>query len=159
MGEGEFVEQMLKEAGEAFEKESLFVAQGWDMDKLAEHVANVLDMDISEIWSAGKYRPIVRARSLLCYWAVRESDVSMASLAKRLGISSTAVMQPVARGERLTIKILIIFFKCIRHLLITLPIPDDAAYPIHLTLVFKGTMGNEADAGQSSRFLMVTYLA
>ena len=58
-------------------------------------------MDISDAWSAGKYRPIVRARSLLCYWAVRELGVSMASMASRFGISSSAVMQSVARGEKL----------------------------------------------------------
>jgi putative transposase len=101
LGEGDFVEQMLQEAGEAFEKKFLLKAQGWDMDKLAEYVAKLLDMDISDVWSAGKYRPIVRARSLLCYWAVRELGMSMASMAKRLGISSTAVMQSVARGEKL----------------------------------------------------------
>jgi putative transposase len=101
LGEGDFVEQMLQEAGEAFEKKFLLKAQGWDMDKLAEYVAKLLDMDISDVWSAGKYRPIVRARSLLCYWAVRELGMSMASVARRLGISSTAVMQSVARGEKL----------------------------------------------------------
>ena len=101
LGEGDFVEQILQEAGEVFEKKSLLKAQGWDIDKLAEHVAKLLDMDISDVWSAGKYRPIVRARSLLCYWAVRELGVSMASVARRLGISSSAVMQSVTRGENL----------------------------------------------------------
>jgi putative transposase len=101
LGEGDFVEQMLKEAGEVFEKKSLLAAQGWDIDKLAEHVAKLLDMDISDVWSAGKYRPIVRARSLLCYWAVRDLGMSMAFVARRLGISSTAVMQSVARGKKL----------------------------------------------------------
>jgi len=58
-------------------------------------------MDISEVWSEGKYRSIVRARSLLCYWAVRELGMSMVSLAERLRISPAAVTQSVARGERL----------------------------------------------------------
>jgi putative transposase len=99
LGEGNFVEQMLQEAGEVFEKKSLLKAKGWDIDKLAAHVAKTLDMDISDVWSAGKYRPIVKARSLLCYWAVRELGMSMTFLSRRLGISSTAVMQSVARGE------------------------------------------------------------
>jgi chromosomal replication initiation ATPase DnaA len=101
LGEGTFVEQMLQEAGETFEKKSRLKTQGWDIDKLAAHVARILDMDISEVWSEGKYRSIVRARSLLCYWAVRELGVSMVSLAKRLKISSAAVTQSVTRGERL----------------------------------------------------------
>jgi hypothetical protein len=101
LGEGEFVEQMLQEAGEAFEKKSQLKTQGWDIDKLAAYVAGILDMDISKVWSEGKYRSIVRARSLLCYWAVRELGVSMVSLAKRLKITPAAVTQSVARGERL----------------------------------------------------------
>ena len=71
------------------------------MDKVAEHVAKLLDMDVSEVWSFGKYRSRVKARSLLCYWAVRELGISMASLAKRLKISPAAVTQSVARGEKL----------------------------------------------------------
>jgi len=71
------------------------------MDKLAEQVAQLLDMEVSEVWSAGKYRHIVKARSLLCYWAARELGVSMASIAKILNLSPAAVTQSVERGERL----------------------------------------------------------
>ena len=77
------------------------MAQGWDVDRVAEHVAELLDMNVAEVWSAGKYRYIVMDRSLLCCWAVRELGVSMISLAKRLRISPAAVTQSVERGERL----------------------------------------------------------
>ena len=101
LGEGEFVEQMLQESGEAFERKSLLKSQGWDLDKLAAHVAKLLEIDVSVVWSAGKYRHIVEARSLLCYWAVRNLGVSMTSLAKRLKLSVAAITQSVERGERL----------------------------------------------------------
>jgi hypothetical protein len=52
LGEGDFVEQILQTAEEKFEKRSLLVSQGWDMDKLAKHVAQLLDMEVSEVWSA-----------------------------------------------------------------------------------------------------------
>jgi len=101
LGEGDFVEQMLQKSGEAFERKSLLKSQGWDLDKLAAYVANLLEIDISVVWSAGKYKHIVEARSLLCYWAVREMGVSMTSLAKRLKLSVAAITQSVERGERL----------------------------------------------------------
>ncbi len=101
LGEGDFVEQILQAAGEAFEKRTSLMVQGWDIDSVAGYVAKLLDMDVSEVWSVGKYRHIVRARSLICYWAVRELGVSMASLAKRLRISPATVSQSVVRGERL----------------------------------------------------------
>ena len=58
-------------------------------------------MSAKEVFSPGKYRRIVYARSLLCYWAVRELGISMASLSRRLHISSAAVSQSVRRGENL----------------------------------------------------------
>jgi putative transposase len=101
LGDSDFVEQMLEETGEAFERKSLLKSQGWDLDKLAAHVAKLLEIDVSVVWSAGKYRPIVEARSLLCYWAVRDLGVSMTSLAKRLQLSVAAIAQSVERGGRL----------------------------------------------------------
>jgi len=101
LGEGDFVEQMLQKSGEAFERKSLLKSQGWDLDKLAAHVVKLLGIDVSVVWSAGKYRHIVEARSLFCYWAVREMGVSMTSLAKRLKLSVAAITQSVERGERL----------------------------------------------------------
>jgi hypothetical protein len=101
LGQGDFVEQMLQESGEAFERKSLLKSQGWDLDKLAAYVANLLEIDVSVVWSPGKYRHIVKARSLLCYWAVRDLGMSMTSLAKRLKLSLAAISQSLERGERL----------------------------------------------------------
>ncbi|MBW2050294.1 MAG: transposase, partial [Deltaproteobacteria bacterium] len=46
LGESDFVERMLKEAGEAFERKSLLKSKGWDLDKLAAHVGKLLEMDV-----------------------------------------------------------------------------------------------------------------
>jgi hypothetical protein len=54
-----------------------------------------------EVWAEGKYRRIVEARSLLCYWAVRELGVPMSSLARKLGISIPSVSESVTRGRRI----------------------------------------------------------
>ena len=104
LGDSEFVEAVLKESEDAFEKRYRLKAQGWDIDRVAERVAELLQMDVEEVWQPGRYRRLVTARSLLCYWAVRDLGVSMASLAKRLGISSVAVSKSVARGDALVKK-------------------------------------------------------
>lgn len=62
---------------------------------------HLIGVKAEEVWAEGKYRPIVEARSLLCYWAVRELGVSMSSLARRLGISIPAVSDSVTRGRRI----------------------------------------------------------
>ena len=52
-------------------------------------------------WASGKHKEAVKARSLLCYWAVRELGMTMVSLARRLGQSVPAVGKAVARGEKI----------------------------------------------------------
>jgi putative transposase len=101
LGDGDFVEQTLKAANEAMERKSALQARGIDLDKIANRVANLLEMDTAEVRASGRYRHIVKARSLFCYWAVRELDTSMASLSKMLNISIPAVSKAVARGEKI----------------------------------------------------------
>jgi putative transposase len=45
----------------------------------------------------------VRARSLLCYWAIRELGISMTNLTKVLNMSLSAVSAAVERGEKLVV--------------------------------------------------------
>ena len=101
LGDGDFVEQTLKAANEAMERKSVLRAQGIDLDEIANRVANLLEMDSAEVWASGRYRHIVKARSLLCYWAVRELDTSMTLLSKMLNISIAAVSKSVVRGEKI----------------------------------------------------------
>ena len=46
-------------------------------------------------------RSRVTARSLLCYWAVRDLGLSRAVLSRRLGLSLTGLGQSVKRGVKL----------------------------------------------------------
>ncbi|MFZ0613816.1 MAG: helix-turn-helix transcriptional regulator, partial [Desulfobacterales bacterium] len=68
---------------------------------VARRVADLLEIDIKLVWSPGKNRLIVKARSLFCYWLVSESGLSMSQLARQLGLSVTAISQSVERGRRI----------------------------------------------------------
>jgi putative transposase len=46
----------------------------------------------------------MEARSLLCYWAVRELGIQMSSLAKKIRISMPAVSASVTRGGKIVEK-------------------------------------------------------
>ena len=50
---------------------------------------------------AGKYVKTVKARSVLCYWAVRELRISTVQLAKQLKLAQSTVSQSVVRGEKI----------------------------------------------------------
>ena len=53
------------------------------------------------VWSSGRGSEVVEARSLFCYWAVRELGVSATEVARRLRLSQPAVSISVKRGERI----------------------------------------------------------
>ena len=101
LGDSDFVLQVLKTANETLEQKYRLKAQGMDIEKIAERVADLLDMSPGDVWAQGKYSKIVNARSMLCFWAVRELGVSMSSLASRLKISPRAVSKSVLRGEKI----------------------------------------------------------
>ncbi len=56
---------------------------------------------MEEVWAPGRYKHLVTARSLICYWAVRDLGVSQTSLARRFGISEVAISKSVRRGAEI----------------------------------------------------------
>ena len=101
LGDGEFVGRVLASAQEAMEKRYALRSRGVDLDRVASRVSEVMGVKREEVWAKGKHLRIVEARSLLCYWAVRELGLPMSSLARRLGISIPSISGSVSRGRRI----------------------------------------------------------
>jgi REP-associated tyrosine transposase len=101
LGDGDFVAQILAQANESLERKYAFQASGVDIDYIAERVSKLMEMPVEDLWLEGRYKRLVTARSLLCFWAARELGVSMASLARKLGISTVAVSKSVKRGAEI----------------------------------------------------------
>ncbi len=101
LGDGDFVNRVLASAEEEMEKRYALKARGFDLDRIASRVSEVLGLEVGDVWAKGKYRHVVEARSLLCFWAVRELGLPMASLARRLGVSKPAVSKSVKRGQNI----------------------------------------------------------
>ncbi|MFP3983661.1 MAG: hypothetical protein ACLFV2_08250 [Desulfurivibrionaceae bacterium] len=74
---------------------------GIDIDFIAQRVADLLEIPEEVVWQEGKSQHLVRARSLLCFWAVRRLGEIMTSLARRLNISTVAVSKSVTRGAEI----------------------------------------------------------
>ena len=105
LGDSDFVVRVLKAAEESFERKYQLKSQGYDIDKLADRVAEIFAIKPDEIFQPGKQPVKVKARSLLCYWAVMELGFTMVELASKLNISQPAVSICVQRGDRLTSEI------------------------------------------------------
>lgn len=98
LGDGNFVAKILSQTQERYERQYALKASGVGLDEIAERVAGLLGIESGQVWQPGKSRIQVQARSLLCYWAVRELGESMTAMSRRLGISTPAVSKSVARG-------------------------------------------------------------
>ncbi len=99
LGDSDFVDQILSKANETLERKYALQSKGVDLKRLAEKVAGLMQMPVEDIWLEGRYKKLVIARSLLCFWAVRELRLSMSSLARKFNISTVAVSKSVKRGE------------------------------------------------------------
>lgn len=104
LGDGDFVQQSIEMANEQMERKYRLHTQGYDLDKIAMRVSDVLGVPIKKVLASGKNRETVQARSLLCYWAVRECGMAMITLATWFELSSTAVGQSVIRGEKIALE-------------------------------------------------------
>ena len=101
LGDGAFVERVLALANEARMRRCELASEGMTVDRIAARVAALCGMEEEEVWTQGRQRRLVEARSMLCYWAVRELGTDMTSLARRLRLSVPAVSRSVVRGGKL----------------------------------------------------------
>ena len=87
LGDSDFVDSVISQCGEHYERRHRFRRQGYDLDRIAERVSEVLGMKPDEVFSKGRQDRKVKARSLLCFWAARELGMSHTALAKKLEMS------------------------------------------------------------------------
>ena len=104
LGDGDFVEAVLSEAKEAYERKYRLKAKGIDVDSVAQRAAEISGIEPSQVWAPGKQPKVVQARSLLCYWATSELGISQAWLSKRLRLSQPAISLSVGRGRAVAIQ-------------------------------------------------------
>jgi REP element-mobilizing transposase RayT len=99
LGDNDFVTAVLEVAQEQLERKYQLVTKGIDFEKIVERVAAVFGIDANQVLAAGKHPPTVKARSVLCYWAVRELGMNGTDVAAKLGCSQSSVSKSAKRGE------------------------------------------------------------
>ncbi|MFO7963065.1 MAG: transposase, partial [Desulfobacterales bacterium] len=75
--------------------------RGYDLDALAKRVEDLFELESGEIYSPGKYKRLIKPRSVFCYWAVRELGITATALARKLGLSQPGVSKSVVRGQEI----------------------------------------------------------
>ncbi len=101
LGGSDFVSAILAQADEVVNKKNDYQRLGIDFDAAVQKAAETLSLLKSDVITAGKHPQRVKARSLVCYWAVREMGLSATSVGERLNLTQSAVSRAVVRGEAL----------------------------------------------------------
>jgi hypothetical protein len=99
LGQGDFVETVLKNARENLDRKSKIRSLGYDFDWLVGQVPGLFDLTFNEILTGGKQRKMVQARSVLRYWGTRELGMSAVSIAKKLNIASSTASESAMKGR------------------------------------------------------------
>jgi putative transposase len=104
LGGSDFVEQVLREAEEGYEKRTLLKRRGMDLRKLMEKVAGYYAMEVEDLRSGSRVRKVARARAILCYLGVRRLGITCARLADELKISPSGVSRAIERGHEIVLE-------------------------------------------------------
>jgi putative transposase len=100
LGESDFVLEVLSQAEESMDRQYELKSLGYDIERLEERVAELYGIPREELYMRGRQRIRSEARSVFCYWAVRELGINGTDLARRLGMSQPGVVYAVYRGEK-----------------------------------------------------------
>jgi len=101
LGDSDFVLQVLNEQKERTERRYRLREQGYDMEKVIERVSKLFSLSKQDILNPSRQRQRVMARSVLCYWTIRELGMSGAELSQMLGMCQSSVSRALGRGEKL----------------------------------------------------------
>jgi hypothetical protein len=99
LGDADFVDSVLAQAEEHYTRQCALRKRGYDLEKVAERVAEIYRINGRLVFARGRQQQRVSAWSLFCFWAVRELGNSLAVLARRTGMSVAGVGYAVQRGE------------------------------------------------------------
>jgi len=101
LGDSDFVKNVLKSAEEELEQKYDLKARGYDFDRVAQRVAEVMEIETEQVTAFGKSPQTVKARSLLCFWAHRKLGMTTIEIGRRLNISQSAVSRSSMRGQQI----------------------------------------------------------
>jgi putative transposase len=104
LGDSEFVQSVLNEVEETFERKYKLKKAGLNAKKIEMKVLELFEIEKDELYSGSRKKDVSEARSVYCYLCVKELGESMTDVAKRLGLTQPAVGYAVERGKRIAEK-------------------------------------------------------
>lgn len=100
LGSGDFVQSVLQQAQEQYEKKTLARVKGFTLETLIERVAEKLGLVPADLRGAGRQRPFARGRAIICALAIEYLGLSGREVSRQLNLSPSAVSKLAQRGRK-----------------------------------------------------------
>ena len=100
LGNGNFVETVLKLSEEDMIRRERLKRAGWNIDKLIDRACALTGIESDELKKKGRDNNVSQAKGLIVFWAKRELGMKGTEVAKALGITRQAVSLLLANGEK-----------------------------------------------------------
>jgi len=100
LGSGQFVQSVIEQAREQYEKKTLARVRGLTLETLSERVAKQLGLAPADVCRTGRQRTIARARAIISLLAIEYLGISGREVSLRLNLSPSAVSKLMQRGRK-----------------------------------------------------------
>jgi len=104
LGDKSFVMEILAKAEEKMARRSAIKQSGLDIATIEKRICDICEIHLKDLYCRGRHKRLVEARSIFCFWAVQELEVTMKDLALRFAITEAAVSYAVRRGQNIVQK-------------------------------------------------------
>lgn len=101
LGDSSFVMGILADAQQRSDRRMRIKQSGITIETIEKGVADLFSLKPEELYGPGRPRQIAQARSLVCFWAVRELGIPQKELSERFSISEPAITYAVRRGQEI----------------------------------------------------------
>lgn len=99
LGDGDFVDRVLKESEEEMARKEELKRKGWNIEKLIKEVCKKKNVREEELMKRGRENKVSMAKGLIAYWGREELGITGRTIARRLKISDPAVVKAAKKGE------------------------------------------------------------
>jgi putative transposase len=101
LGDADFVMDVLLEANERMDRRYRLKSRGFTVETLEQRVLGLYKIEKEELYSRSRQKVRAEARSVFCFWAVRELGLEGTRMAKRLNMSQPGVAYAIKKGEKI----------------------------------------------------------
>jgi hypothetical protein len=99
LGDGNFVNQVLKQSEESMIKKERLKREGWDLEKVTQKICGMFSVSSADLLKKGRNSKISQAKKVIAYLGNKELGISGSEFVKHFKITKQAISKLIKSGE------------------------------------------------------------